>query len=83
MTRHASPSDAVACIQSGQRVFIHGAAATPSFLVDALVAQAGRLRDVELIHLVRDGPLPVISGPIPRRVPPRPLRRNHRPCRCG
>ncbi|HEX9080900.1 MAG TPA: hypothetical protein VF768_01415, partial [Holophagaceae bacterium] len=51
MTRHASPAEAVACVQSGQRVFIHGAAATPSFLVDALVAQADRLRDVELIHI--------------------------------
>jgi len=51
MTRHASPAEAVACVQSGQRVFIHGAAATPTFLVDALVAQADRLRDVELIHI--------------------------------
>lgn len=58
MPRHASPSDAVACIQSGQRVFIHGAAATPSFLVDALVAQAGRLRDVELIHIHVTGQVP-------------------------
>lgn len=51
MTRHASPAEAVACVQSGQRVFIHGAAATPGALVDALVAQANRLRDVELIHI--------------------------------
>lgn len=51
MTRHASPAEAVACVQSGQRVFIHGAAATPTFLVEALVAQADRLRDVELIHI--------------------------------
>ena len=58
MPRHASPADAVACIQSGQRVFIHGAAATPSFLVDALVAQAGRLRDVELIHIHVTGQVP-------------------------
>ncbi|HEX9081506.1 MAG TPA: acetyl-CoA hydrolase/transferase C-terminal domain-containing protein [Holophagaceae bacterium] len=51
MTRHASPSDAVACIQSAQRVFIHGGVATPTLLVEALVAQADRLRDVELIHI--------------------------------
>jgi acyl-CoA hydrolase len=51
MTRHASPAEAVACVRSGQRVFIHGAAATPTFLVDALVAQAERLHDVELIHI--------------------------------
>ncbi len=58
MPRHTSPSDAVACIQSGQRVFIHGAAATPSFLVDALVAQADRLQDVELIHIHVTGDVP-------------------------
>ena len=51
MPQHGSAFDAVACVQSGQRVFIHGGAATPTFLVDALVAQADRLRDVELIHI--------------------------------
>lgn len=51
MTKHGSAAEAVACIQSGQRVFIHGGSATPAFLVDALVAQAPRLEDVELIHI--------------------------------
>ena len=51
MPRHASPSDAVACVQSGHRVFIHGGSATPNCLLEALVAQADRLRDVELIHI--------------------------------
>ena len=58
MPRHASPAEAVACVQSGQRVFIHGAAATPTFLLDALVAQADRLRDVELIHIHVTGDVP-------------------------
>lgn len=51
MKKHRNPADAIACIQSGQRVFVHGAAATPTRLLDALVAEAGRLRDVELTHL--------------------------------
>ena len=51
MVRHASATEALACVQSGMRVFIHGGAATPTILVEALVAQAERLQDVELIHI--------------------------------
>ncbi len=43
-----SPIDLV---QSGQRVFIHGGAATPFQLIALLVAQADRLKNVEIIHL--------------------------------
>jgi acyl-CoA hydrolase len=55
MARHRSAADAVAAITSGHRVFIHGGVATPLELVDAMVAQADRLRDVELIHLHTSG----------------------------
>jgi len=54
--RVASAEEAVSRIRSGHRVFVHGAAATPLGLLDALVAQAGRLRDVELVHLHTYGP---------------------------
>lgn len=47
----ATPAEAVAAIQPGHRVFIHGAASTPLVLIDALVEAAPRLRDVEIIHL--------------------------------
>ncbi len=56
MPKHASAHDAIAAVQSGHRVFIHGGVATPVALVDALVQQADRLRDVELIHLHTSGP---------------------------
>ena len=49
-------AEAVSLISSGHRVFIHGGAATPLRLVDALVADAPRLRDVELIHMHTSGP---------------------------
>lgn len=53
-------AEAVALVQSGQRVFVHGAAATPQRLLDALVARADApadaLTDVELIHLHTIGP---------------------------
>lgn len=38
-------------VQSGNRVFIHGGAATPFRLIDKLIEEASRLSDVELIHL--------------------------------
>jgi len=40
------------------QVYLHGAAATPSFLLDALVARAGQLRDVGIIGLHIEGPGP-------------------------
>ncbi|MGZ3420546.1 MAG: acetyl-CoA hydrolase/transferase family protein [Polyangiales bacterium] len=49
-------AEAVAMIQSGQRVFVHGVAAAPQHLLDALVARAGELRDVEIVHLHTEGP---------------------------
>ncbi|MEZ4326823.1 MAG: acetyl-CoA hydrolase/transferase C-terminal domain-containing protein [Polyangiales bacterium] len=57
-THHATPHDAVACIQSGQRVFVHGGMATPHALLGALVERAGELRDVELMHLHVSGDAP-------------------------
>jgi 4-hydroxybutyrate CoA-transferase len=55
MRQHSTAAEAVAAIQSGARVFVHGAAATPRALLVALVQQADRLRDVELMHLHTHG----------------------------
>jgi acyl-CoA hydrolase len=49
--------DAVARIASGMRVFIHGAAATPTPLVEAL-SRRRDLSDVSLYHLHTNGPAP-------------------------
>jgi len=48
--------EALNAVCSGHRVFVHGAAATPLSLLEALVAHADRLRDVEIIHIHTDGP---------------------------
>ena len=56
-----SADEAVAQIRSGQRVFLHGACATPSILLDALVARAPELRDVTIIHLHAEGPGPHLA----------------------
>lgn len=45
-------------VKSGDRIFIHGGAATPSILINALVQQADRLRNVEIVHLHTEGDAP-------------------------
>jgi 4-hydroxybutyrate CoA-transferase len=54
--RVETAAEAVALVASRQRVFVHGAVATPRRLLTALVAEAPRLEDVELIHLHTVGP---------------------------
>ncbi|MDO8542526.1 MAG: acetyl-CoA hydrolase/transferase C-terminal domain-containing protein [Opitutaceae bacterium] len=56
-SRAVSPNDAVAAVKSGNRIFLHGAAATPTPLA---VALAGRrdVEDVRLYHLHTAGPAP-------------------------
>jgi acyl-CoA hydrolase len=54
-SRAVSPADAVAPLRSGSRVFVHGAAATPQPLLDAMVAR-GDLEAVTLYHLHTEGP---------------------------
>ena len=56
MTRLASALDAVACVRSGHRVFIHGGAMTPQRLINALESRAPELRDVEIMHIHTYGP---------------------------
>lgn len=56
MKLHPTATDVVAAVQSGQSVFVHGGAATPGVLLDALVEQSHRLRDVELLHLHTEHP---------------------------
>src|SRR3954467_9508332 len=56
--RVVDAAEAVAGIRSGQQVFLHGGAATPSVLLDALVARAAELTDVKILHLHCEGPGP-------------------------
>lgn len=43
--------EAVRLVQSGDRVFIHGSAATPLHLVSTLLARAGEINNVELVAI--------------------------------
>ena len=57
VSRAVSPDDAVSHVGSGARVFIHGAAATPTPLIEALSRRTD-LSDVTLYHLHTAGPAP-------------------------
>lgn len=56
--RIVEAGEAVAGVRSGQQVYVHGGAATPSVLLDALVARADELRAVRMVHLHCEGPGP-------------------------
>ena len=49
--KYFTAAEAVALISSGDSIFIHGGAATPELLLDALCERSDSLRDVELLHL--------------------------------
>ncbi len=52
---YVQAEDALSIIQSGQRVFVHGGVCTPTFLLQELGKQAGRLKDVELVSITLKG----------------------------
>jgi acyl-CoA hydrolase len=61
-TSFVNATEALAHVRSGDRVFVHGASATPQVLLRELVAQAGRLQDLEVVHLHTNGPAPHVDA---------------------
>ena len=59
--RIVTAEEAVAGIRSGEQVFVHGGAATPSILLDALVARAPELEAVSMVHFHTEGPGPHLA----------------------
>ncbi|MEO8569180.1 MAG: acetyl-CoA hydrolase/transferase C-terminal domain-containing protein [Ginsengibacter sp.] len=55
--KYITPEQAVQCIKSGNRVFIHGSASTPVCLVQALQARHNELKNVELVSITNIGDL--------------------------
>ena len=53
--RMATPQEAMSVVQSGQRVYIGGGCAVPQSLLDALVARAPELHDVETVSILTMG----------------------------
>jgi acyl-CoA hydrolase len=59
--RIVTADEAVAGISSGEQLFVHGGAATPSVLLDALTRRADELHGVGVIHLHTEGPAPHLA----------------------
>jgi acyl-CoA hydrolase len=53
--KYVSGEDAVKIIKSGDRVFLHGGAATPNYLIKKMVERSGELWNVELISTSLQG----------------------------
>jgi Acetyl-CoA hydrolase len=59
--RIVTAAEAVANVRSGDQLYLQCAAATPSVLLDALVARAPELRAVSVVHLHCEGPGPHLT----------------------
>ncbi|HZR25096.1 MAG TPA: acetyl-CoA hydrolase/transferase C-terminal domain-containing protein [Vicinamibacterales bacterium] len=58
--RAVGADEAVSCVKSGMSLFVHGAAATPTPLVEALCRRSD-LTGIRLYHLHTTGPMPCIA----------------------
>lgn len=56
MSKYVTAQEAVKVIKSGDRVYVHAAAATPTILTDAMAERASELKGVEVCHLHTEGP---------------------------
>lgn len=56
-----SPRDALRCVESGMRVYIHPGCAEPETLVETLMERAPFVRDVEIVHLLTMGKAPYVD----------------------
>jgi acyl-CoA hydrolase len=54
-----SAEEALSLINSGERVFIHGSASTPTYLIEKLAERGPELRDVELVFISVLGDFPL------------------------
>lgn len=59
--RYVSPAEAVSVVQSRQRIFLHGSAATPQKLAKALAERKNELSDVEVISISTLGQMPLAA----------------------
>ncbi|HUN02121.1 MAG TPA: 4-hydroxybutyrate CoA-transferase, partial [Niabella sp.] len=56
---YVSAEEALSLIQSNQRVFFHGSAATPLYLMNELAKQKERLRNVEIVSITLQGDIEI------------------------
>ncbi len=55
MYNYVTAEEALSLVQSNQRIFFHGSACTPNYLISELAKQAHRLRDIEVVSITVQG----------------------------
>lgn len=55
MIQYVSAEEAVSLIKSGDRIFSHGSACTPNFLINELAKQSPRLTNIEFVSITQQG----------------------------
>ncbi len=63
-----SATDALGHLRSGMRVFIGSGCAAPQTLIEAFVARAPSVYDVEVIHILTHGPAPYASAALSENI---------------
>lgn len=53
--KYKTAEEALQLVQSNQRVFLHGSAATPIYLINKLIEQKESLKNVELVSITQKG----------------------------
>ena len=56
---YVTAKEALSIIESNTRVFIHGSMCTPTYLLQEMTKEAGRLQNVELVSISLKGEVPV------------------------
>jgi len=56
-----TPEDALASLRDGMRVYLHGGAATPTPLIEALAQRSRELTGIETVSLHLEGPAPHVD----------------------
>ena len=74
-----TPREAVGCVESGMRVYIHPGCAEPEALVEALMERAPFVKGVEVVHLLTLGTSPYCAPEMSDELSPqRAVRRRQR-----
>ncbi len=55
MRDYVSVEEAISIIESDDRIFVHGSACTPNYLLDEMANQSHRLRDCEIVSITLQG----------------------------
>lgn len=55
MYQYVSAEEAISVIKSGDRIFSHGSACTPNYLLNELAKQASHFKDIEMVSITQQG----------------------------